>query len=124
YDLPPTVPVTPDTDPKQYPDALLLAPPSAVGSSWSRRFGPASTGFASGWMQLRGVRRRRAMDRGFVISDHADWDGLNAAIKETGAERIFVTHGYTDIFTRWLTDQGYQARIVETEYTGDDGEGE
>ncbi|MFC3615891.1 ligase-associated DNA damage response exonuclease [Lutimaribacter marinistellae] len=124
YDLPATIPVTPDTNPKDHPDALLLAPPSAVGSAWSRRFGSASTGFASGWMQLRGVRRRRAMDRGFVISDHADWDGLNTAIDETGAEKIFVTHGYTEIFTRWLNDRGLQARIVETEFTGDDGEGE
>ncbi len=93
--LPPTIRVTPETDPKEHPGALVIAPPSALGSPWMRRFGPASTGFASGWMALRGVRRRRAADRGFVLSDHADWDGLNAAIAATGADRVFVTHGYT-----------------------------
>jgi putative mRNA 3-end processing factor len=71
-------------------------------------------------MRLRGVRRRRAADRGFVVSDHADWDGLNAAIAETGADRVFVTHGYTSIFRRWLADRGYDAAIVETEYGGED----
>lgn len=72
-------------------------------------------------MALRGVRRRRAADRGFVMSDHADWAGLNSAIRETGASRVFVTHGYTSVFRRYLAEQGYDAGIVETEY-GADGE--
>lgn len=117
--LPDTVHVTPDVTAKTHPGAMLIAPPSALGSSWARRFGAAETGFASGWMQLRGVRRRRAADRGFVLSDHADWAGLNEAIRATGAERIFVTHGYTSIFRRWLEDQGYDAQVVETEYEGE-----
>ncbi|WP_422074483.1 ligase-associated DNA damage response exonuclease [Tranquillimonas rosea] len=118
-DLPDTVRVTPEFDPKAYPGALVVATPSALGTPWMRRFGPASTAFASGWMALRGVRRRRAADRGFVMSDHADWDGLNAAIRDTGAERVFVTHGYTAIFRRWLAEQGYDARIVETAWEGE-----
>jgi len=125
--LPDTVQVTPGTDVKSMPNAMVLAPPSAFGSSWMRRFGAVSTGFASGWMRLRGVRRRRAADRGFVVSDHADWPGLNAAIKATGAERVFVTHGYTAQFAQWLTEQGYDAGIVETEFGGnplEDTEGE
>ncbi len=117
--LPDTIRVTPDLDAKAHPGALVVATPSALGTTWMRRFGPVSTGFASGWMRLRGVRRRRAADRGFVLSDHVDWDGVNTAIRETGAERIFVTHGYTSIFRRWLEDQGYDARIVETEYEGE-----
>ncbi len=117
--LPATVRVTPETDPKAHPGALLLAPPSALGSAWARRLGPASTAFASGWMALRGVRRRRAADRGFVVSDHADWPGLNAAIAETGAERVFVTHGYTSVFRRWLESRGYDAQVVATEYEGE-----
>lgn len=118
-DLPETVLITPDTNPKDHPGALVLAPPSAIGGAWARRFAPVSTGFASGWMQLRGVRRRRAVDRGFVVSDHADWDGLNDAIAATGAERVFVTHGYTDAFARWLSERGYDARIVPTEFEAD-----
>ena len=97
-----------------------MAPPAALGSAWMRRFGPVSTGFASGWMRLRGVRRRRAADRGFILSDHADWTGLNEAIRATGAERVFVTHGYTSVFRRWLEEQGYDARIVETQFDGDE----
>ncbi|RVT84586.1 ligase-associated DNA damage response exonuclease [Rhodobacteraceae bacterium CCMM004] len=121
--LPDTVRVTPETDTKAHPGALVVAPPSALGTPWARRFagpgGAPSTGFASGWMALRGVRRRRGADRGFVLSDHADWAGLNAAIAETGAERIFVTHGYTAIFRRWLAELGYDAAVVETAYEGE-----
>jgi putative mRNA 3-end processing factor len=91
-----------------------------MAGPWLKKFGPVSTAFASGWMALRGVRRRRGADRGFIVSDHADWAGLNSAIKETGATKIFATHGYTDSFHRWLRDQGYDAHVVSTEYTGDD----
>ena len=122
--LPETIRVTTETDVKALRGAFVLAPPSALGSTWAGRFRPASTAFASGWMALRGVRRRRSADRGFVISDHADWAGLNKAIRETGAERVFVTHGYTSVFQRYLAEQGYDAGIVETEYgeEGDDSE--
>lgn len=122
--LPKTVPVTAVVTGKTHPGALVLAPPSALGSTWMRRFGPAATGFASGWMRMRGVRRRRGADRGFVLSDHADWPGLNSAIAETGAERVFVTHGYTSVFRRWLADQGYDAQIVTTEFDGESVEPE
>lgn len=118
-DLPGTVRLTGDLDRKAYPGALIIATPSALNSNWPRGFGPVSTAFASGWMALRGVRRRRSVDRGFILSDHADWPGLNEAIKATGAERIFVTHGYTVVFRRWLEEAGYQAEIVETEFEGE-----
>lgn len=117
--LPDTIRVTPEITHKTHPGALVLATPSALGTTWARRFGPASTAFASGWMALRGVRRRRAADRGFIVSDHADWDGLNSAIKATGAEKVFVTHGYTAAFRRWLADQGYDAHVVSTDYQGE-----
>lgn len=100
--------------------ALVVAPPSVHGSSWARRLGGnASDAFASGWMQLRGSRRRRGVDRGFVLSDHADWPGLQAAIRATGAERVIVTHGYDAVMVRWLTEQGLDASSFATEY-GDD----
>ncbi|MCR9108651.1 ligase-associated DNA damage response exonuclease [Marivita sp. XM-24bin2] len=122
YGLPDTIHVTPDLNAKDHPGALVIAPPSALGSQWARRFGPSSTAFASGWMRLRGVRRRRAADRGFVISDHADWDGLMQAIRDTSAENIYATHGYTDIFARWLNSEGYNAQVVPTEFGGEDDE--
>lgn len=118
--LPETVRVTPETDPKAHPGALVLATPAALGGTWTRRFVPVSTAFASGWMALRGVRRRRAADRGFVISDHADWAGLNSAIEATGAERVFATHGYTEIFARWLESRGLEAAVVPTEFGGEE----
>ena len=118
-DLPKTIRVTPELNVKDHHGAFVLATPSALGTTWMNRFRGASSAFASGWMALRGVRRRRSADRGFVMSDHADWEGLNAAIKESGAERIFVTHGYTSVFRRWLEEQGYDARIVETEFEGE-----
>lgn len=117
--LPDTIRVTPELDVKIHAGALVLATPSAMNGPWARRFGQASTAFASGWMRMRGVRRRRAADRGFVMSDHADWTGLNEAIKATGAEKVFVTHGYTQVFSKWLTEQGYNAGIVETEFEGE-----
>ena len=120
YGLQPTIRITPDLDRKAHPGALIIAPPAVLGSTWARRFGPLSTGFASGWMQMRGVRRRRAADRGFVISDHADWGGLLSAVKDTVAENLYLTHGYTDIFTRFLRDAGYNAHILATEFGGDD----
>lgn len=117
--LPPTTQVTAEITAKSHPGALVLAPPSALGTPWMKRFGKVETGFASGWMRMRGVRRRRGADRGFVMSDHADWDGLNCAIAQTGAERIFVTHGYTAVFRKWLETQGYDAEIVDTEFEGE-----
>lgn len=117
--LPDTLQVTRDTDMKSFRGAIVLAPPSAFNTAWANKFKPASTAFASGWMALRGVRRRRAADRGFIVSDHADWAGLNAAIKATGAQRVFATHGYTTVFRRWLETQGYDAQIVQTEFDGE-----
>lgn len=104
---------------------LVLAPPSALNHPWLRKFGPISTGFASGWMQVRGARRWRSLDRGFVISDHADFDGLTMAIRETGADRVGVTHGFVQPFARWLAEQGWQSWTLPTRFeTEDADEGE
>jgi putative mRNA 3-end processing factor len=99
--------------------ALVIAPASTEGSPWLRRFGDASHAFASGWMQLRGARRRQALDRGFALSDHADWDGLLTSIRATGAERVYVTHGYTAPMVRWLNENGWEAEALATRFTGE-----
>lgn len=117
--LPNTIRVTQEISKKDFIGNIVIAPPSALEGAWVRKFPAVSTGIASGWMALRGIRRRRAADRGFVLSDHADWEALNTAIKATGAERIFVTHGYTHIFKKWLLEQGYDAQEVKTEYEGE-----
>ena len=101
--------------------AMVIAPPSAQGTPWMKRFGDYSDAFASGWMQLRGARRRRAVDRGFVLSDHADWPGLQQAIAATTAERVIVTHGYVPVMVRWLSDHGLNAGSFTTEFSGEEG---
>jgi putative mRNA 3-end processing factor len=99
--------------------ALIVAPPSAHGTPWLRRFGDISTAFASGWMTIRGARRRRAVDRGFALSDHVDWVSLTRVIRETGAESVWVTHGYTAVVVRWLLERGIDARVLNTRYQGE-----
>ena len=119
--LPPTRLVSEVSDRATLGRALVLAPPSAGGSTWMRRFPDPGDAFASGWMALRGARRRRAVDRGFVLSDHADWPGLQQAIGASGAERVFVTHGYVPVMVRWLEEQGLDARSFDTEFGGEEG---
>jgi len=118
-ELPSTRMVTEVKDKADLKRALVICPPSAAASPWMRRFGDAQTAFASGWMQLRGARRRGGYDRGFVLSDHADWPGLLSAIAATGAQRIIVTHGSVPVMVRYLTERGLQAEAFDTEYGGD-----
>jgi putative mRNA 3-end processing factor len=99
-----------------YKNALVIAPPAAAGSPWLRKFEPYSLAVASGWMALRGARRRNAADRGFVLSDHADWNGLNEAVLLSGAENVIVTHGYASTFAKWLQEKGLNAQEAKTEY--------
>jgi len=111
----PTLPAT-VARAREYAGALVIAPPSAGGSPWIRRFGEHSSGFCSGWMRVRGDRRRRGYDRGFVLSDHADWPSLLRTCRETGARRILLTHGHTDTMVRYLREQNLDAAALRTEY--------
>lgn len=120
--LPPTRRITRETDKKELAGNLVLAPPSAHGSPWIRKMVPFETASASGWMAFRGARRRRAVDRGFVLSDHCDWEGLLSSIRATGAERVICTHGYSDIFARYLREEGFDARTEATQYEGEEAE--
>lgn len=105
---------------KEFAGSLIVAPPSAQQSvGWLRKFGPHSTGFASGWMAVRGARRQRAVDRGFVLSDHADWPELMTAISSAEAETVYVTHGFSPEVVRWLNDNGQHAVELETKFVGD-----
>ncbi len=99
-----------------YRGALIIAPPSAAGTPWMRRFADASTGFCSGWMRIRGARRRRGYDRGFVLSDHADWPALIHTVAESHAKKILLTHGYSDALVRFLREQGVDAAALRTAY--------
>ena len=114
--FPPTERITRETTKKEIEGNLVLAPPAVLGSAWVKKLGKLSTGYASGWMAFRGARRRRAVDRAFVLSDHADWSGLLSAIKATGCENVITTHGYTDLFAQYLREQGWNARTERTQY--------
>ena len=118
-DLPSMELITRETSSEKFNGAMILAPPSALGSSWMRKFKSVETAMVSGWMNLRGAKRRRPVDKGFVLSDHADWKGLLQAVKETGATKILATHGYKSTFAKYLTEQGYDAYEVDTLWEGE-----
>ena len=96
-----------------YRGAMVVAVPSAHGTSWMRRFGAVSTAMASGWMMTRGTRRRRSVDRGFVVSDHVDWPSLLSAVEACDPETVWVTHGYSEIVARYLLSIGRDALSID-----------
>ena len=119
----PTVPVAETMRGKSFAGELVLAPELAIGSTWMRRFGDHETAFASGWMRVRGNRRRRSFDRGFVLSDHADWPGLLSTIAESGARRVLATHGSPEPLARYLREErGLDAGVMTTVFNDADGE--
>ena len=117
--LPAVKRVLPDMGKEIFKAGVVIAPPAAEGSPWMRRFPEYATGVCSGWMQVRGNARRKNADAGFAFSDHADWQGLLSAIRCTGAEKVFVTHGFQSTLSRYLNENGIAAQEVKTEY-GDD----
>ena len=117
--LPPTRYAGSAGTPADATGAIVIAPPYADASLWSRRFGDHATGFASGWMMVRGARKQRSVDRGFALSDHVDWPSLLAAIAATGAGEVWVTHGYTGPVVRWLRERGVDAKAVATRFEGE-----
>lgn len=112
--------ITPETTKEELTGSVVVAPPSADGSAWMKRFPSYNVGVCSGWMQVRGNARRRNVDAGFVMSDHADWPGLLQAVKATGAEKVFVTHGFQATFSRYLNENGIDSAEVKTEYGNDE----
>lgn len=115
--------ITPETPKEVLKGAIILAPPSADGTPWMKRFTPYAVGVCSGWMQVRGNYRRRNADAGFVLSDHADWNGLLSAIKATEATTVYVTHGFQSVFSRYLNEHEILSHEVKTEYSNA-GDGE
>lgn len=116
WNLPAIQRVEPDTPKESLIGNIVLAPPSADGTPWMKKFYPYSVGTCSGWMQVRGNARRRNTDAGFVLSDHADWDGLLKAVKGTGAQKVYATHGFQAAFSRYLNEQGIEAAEVKTAF--------
>jgi putative mRNA 3-end processing factor len=114
-ELPPTRPLAELDRGTSLAGRLVLAPPAAAAGSWMKRLAGAQSGFASGWMAVRGVRRRRGSGRGFVLSDHADWDGLLHTVRGSGARNVLVTHGQGEVLARYLRElEGIAAEPLAT----------
>jgi putative mRNA 3-end processing factor len=122
FPLPDVYRIEYETRKESYLGNIIIAPPGAEGSPWMRRFFPYAVGICSGWMQVRGTVRRRNADAGFALSDHADWKGLLQTVKETRAEKVFVTHGYQAVFSRYLNEIGIAAAEVKTEFGNEEEE--
>ena len=115
-ELPETSLLLPTFDKKAVENKIVILPPSLLGSKMLKRIPNAATAICSGWMQIRGNRRWKGVDAGFVVSDHADWNGLLTAIKETEAEKVYVTHGSQATFSKYLNEIGIEAHELKTEY--------
>ena len=122
FNLPGVQRVVPSTTKEETKGNIVIAPSGADGSPWIKKFSPYSVGVCSGWMQVRGNKRRRNADAGFALSDHADWEGLLKAVKATGAQKVFATHGFQASFSRYLNEQGIEAAEIKTEYGNDEEE--
>lgn len=122
FNLPGVQRVVPSTTKEETKGNIVIAPSGADGSPWIKKFSPYSVGVCSGWMQVRGNKRRRNADAGFALSDHADWEGLLKAVKATGAQKVFATHGFQASFSRYLNEQGIEAGEIKTEYGNDEEE--
>ncbi|MAD96307.1 MAG: DNA ligase-associated DEXH box helicase [Flavobacteriaceae bacterium] len=115
-ELPKSELIMADFDKKKVQNKIVVLPPALLGSRMLKRIPNAATAICSGWMQIRGNRRWRGVDAGFVISDHADWDGLLQTIKETEAEKVYVTHGYQAVLSKYLNEKGIYAKELNTLY--------
>ncbi|QEG40951.1 ligase-associated DNA damage response exonuclease [Roseimaritima ulvae] len=122
--MPATTYVGSITEKHDWRGAMVVAVPSAHGSPWIRRFGPIRTAMASGWMAVRGARRRRSVDRGFVVSDHVDWPSLIEAVEACDPETLWVTHGYSAVVARYFQERGRDAHVIDSRHrseTDEDG---
>ncbi len=121
-DLPETIRITPELKKETLQQGIVIVPPVMAEGKWIKTLQQAATGVCSGWMQVRAGRRWRSADAGFALSDHADWPGLLDAIKATEAEKVFVTHGFTATFSKYLNEIGIAAEEVKTQYGNEEEE--
>ena len=116
--------VTPETKFEDLKGSLVVAPPGALATTWTKKFKNFSSAVASGWMAIRGNRRRRGVDRGFVLSDHIDWPALNEVVEASNPEHVYATHGFTETVVKWFQSKGRQASVAKTLYVGEGEENE
>jgi putative mRNA 3-end processing factor len=115
--FPESVDLVPETVEQLKGSGLVLISFAGREPELLKRLAPLSFGAASGWMRIRGVRRSRDCDRGFVLSDHSDWPGLLRCVRQSGARRVGVTHGQTEVFARYLREvEGLDGFVVPTRF--------
>lgn len=119
-DLPKTISITPELKKEALQKGIVIIPPALADGKWIKTLQQPAVGVCSGWMAVRAGRRWRSADAGFALSDHADWPGLLTAIKATNAEKVFVTHGTTAVFAKYLNEIGISAEEVTTKYGAED----
>ena len=117
--LPKTHDVRKAPDDFDWSKAVIIAPPGSMGPAWAAHIGPYASAFMSGWMAVGGMRRSRGRHAGFILSDHVDWPSLIDAVAATGAERVFVTHGYTRPVVRYLREKGLDAHVLPSGWEGE-----
>lgn len=123
-DLPETIRITSELNKEVLQQGIVIVPPAMAEGKWIKTLQQAATGVCSGWMQVRAGRRWRSADAGFALSDHADWPGLLSAIEATEAEKVFVTHGFTATFSKYLNEIGIASEEVKTQYGNEEEEEE
>ncbi|MBS1763131.1 MAG: ligase-associated DNA damage response exonuclease [Bacteroidetes bacterium] len=120
HNLPAITRISSETKKEDLKSSIVIAPTSAENTSWLKKFQPYKKAVCSGWMQVRGNVRRRNADAGFVLSDHADWPGLLEAINATGAQKVFTTHGFKSVLTKYLNEKGLFSAEVKTSFSDDE----
>ncbi|WP_316784022.1 ligase-associated DNA damage response exonuclease [Pedobacter frigiditerrae] len=119
-ELPQTIRITPEIKKDEMQKGIVIIPPALADGRWVKSLQQPAIGVCSGWMAVRAGRRWRSADAGFALSDHADWGGLLSAIKATEAEKVFVTHGSTAVFSKYLNEIGISSEEVTTKYGAED----
>ena len=122
--LPETIRITPETRKEELQKGIVIVPPALSDGRWIKTLTSPATAVCSGWMQVRAGRRWQSADAGFALSDHADWPGLLSAIKATEAERVYITHGFTATFSKYLNEIGIESEEVKTQYGNEEEEEE
>lgn len=122
--LPETIRIIPEIKKENLQQGIVIIPPALADGKWVKSLMQPAIGICSGWMMVRAGRRWRSADAGFALSDHADWPGLLQAIKATEAEKVFVTHGSTAVFSKYLNEIGIEAEEVSTKYGSENDEEE
>ena len=107
---------------ERFAGEIVICPPSAIQSTWARRFPDPLPAFASGWMRVRQRAKQRGVELPIIMSDHADWNELTDTVREVDPTELWVTHGREDALVRWAELEGRSAKALHLVGYEDDAE--